>query len=227
MAIVVKSIHALVDLTLLNEQAESKALEELASSAQKQGVAAVCVYPHHLRLIPPTIKRATVLNFPSGQHPHQNVLKELSQILEENLADEIDYVFPYKDYLSGHADQALRMCHEIYQICLTHRRKLKVILETGALPSAEMIHQLSLELIQRGCHFLKTSTGKITTGATIEAASAILSAIKTSDKSCGIKISGGIRTREQALDYIRLAENILQKPIHADWFRIGTSGLKS
>lgn len=221
-----KSIHSLIDLTLLDEQATPETIAKLVSNALHLQVAAICVYPKHLRFIPSTLTRATVLNFPSGQQSHQNILKELSQILEENLADEIDYVFPYTDYLSGHSAEALTMCHEIYQICVAHQRKLKVILETGALPSAEIIHQLSLEIIQQGCHFLKTSTGKMTTGATLEAASAILSAIKTLGRPCGIKISGGIRSEEQAKDYIRLAEDRLKRSVDADWFRIGTSGLK-
>ena len=87
------------------------------------------------------------------------------------------------------------------------------------------IYQLCIELLTSQCDFLKTSTGKIPQGASLPAVFAILSAIKDSGKTCGIKISGGIKNPQQARNFAYLAELIMQKKISKDWFRIGASNL--
>lgn len=222
----IEAIYALTDLTLLDEKASIEALKQLVSNAVAHDVAAVCVYPQHLAHIPISLQRATVLNFPTGNESQHTVLATLTEIIKNNWANEIDYVFPYQAYLAGHTHDALTVTAAIAQYCQMHQRKLKIILETGAFASTEHIYTLSCELLNIGCDFLKTSTGKIETGATPEAAMAILSAIRDSKQNTGIKISGGIRTLEQAQLYIDLAEKILQKPVTASWFRIGTSGFK-
>ena len=73
--------------------------------------------------------------------------------------------------------------------------------------------------------FLKTSTGKIATGATIPAAVAMLLAISDSNTPCGIKFSGGIKTKEQASLYMRLAEHMRGVTTNKQWFRFGMSQL--
>ncbi|MDP3704638.1 MAG: deoxyribose-phosphate aldolase [Legionellaceae bacterium] len=220
-------IWSLVDLTLLNETASMTDIDNLVTKAVQNQVAAICVYPHHLTTIPniSTLKRATVANFPTGNQSNDRVLANIHDAITQYHADEIDYVFPYQIYLAGQTSDALAACHTAYQLCKQHQRTFKVIMETGAFPSSELIYQLSLELIHQGCDFLKTSTGKITTGATIPAAFAILSAIHDTQSSCGIKISGGIKTYDQARQYVSLAQHVLGLDAKKDWFRIGTSGL--
>ena len=73
---------------------------------------------------------------------------------------------------------------------------------------------------------LKTSTGKITPGASLQAVFVMLSAIKDSQSGCGIKISGGIKTLAQASVYIHLSEHMLEKNVGKNWFRIGASQIK-
>ena len=65
----------------------------------------------------------------------------------------------------------------------------------------------------------------MTTGATLSAATAMLTAIVDSKKTCGIKLSGGIKTIEQAQSYIVLAEDMMRVPVDKHWFRIGASTL--
>ncbi len=86
---------------------------------------------------------------------------------------------------------------------------------------------LSSEIIALGGRFLKTSTGKTPQGATLAAVFAIVSAVMDSTyaSSCGIKVSGGIKTPLQAQQYAQLAELLMGKAIHKDWFRIGASTL--
>ena len=220
-----ETIASLIDLTLLNSHTTTDDISNLTIKGEQHHVAALCVFPQHLDLIPisSSITRATVINFPSGNEPHHLVLQAVQQIATHHRIDEIDYVFPYQTYLNGDSAYALSCSAEVYQRCKQHGLTFKVILETGALPSSEVIYQLSRDVINSGCDFLKTSTGKIATGATIPAATAMLSAIVDSKKSCGIKLSGGIRTIEQATDYIQLAEAILGMTVNKHWFRIGAS----
>lgn len=221
------TIASLIDLTLLDINASASDIHDLVIKAKKYGVAAVCVFPEHLKYIASeiTIKRSTVVNFPGGEQPLPQVLNQLKNIITTHQVDEIDYVFPYQTYLSGHKAEAMGHSREIIQLCKQHHLLVKVILETGALPSSEIIYEMSSDIIKSGCDFLKTSTGKIPQGATLPAVSAILKAILDSQSNCGLKVSGGVKTVEQALAYMKLAEEVLNRPVDKTWFRIGASSL--
>lgn len=220
-------VWPLIDLTLLNESVARSDLDALTQKAKREQVAAICVYPQHLALIPPLepIRRATVVNFPDGAQSQDQVLQTIEQAMLQYYADEIDYVFSYPQYLSGHTSEALACCREAYQMCQEHGRLFKVIIETGALGSMDMIHQISCDVIEAGCDMLKTSTGKISVGASLPAAFAMLTAIKDSHSSCGIKVSGAIKTLQQASSYIHLAESIMDQSVDKTWFRIGASSI--
>lgn len=222
-----QSVISVIDLTLLDEHATAEQLHELASKAQQYSVAALCILPKHLSDISSeiSVKRATVANFPSGAQPHQQVLKDINDIATRLRVDEIDYVFNYQAYLAGEQHLALSYCKEAYQVCKEHNLIFKVILETGALPSNASIYEISRAILDHGCNFLKTSTGKIATGATIPAAFSILAAIVDSGVDCGIKVSGGIKIAEQALHFMQLARNMFNQELNSKCFRIGASSL--
>lgn len=217
----------LIDYTCLNTEASIKEITSLCVDAVEHHVAAICIYPQHLDIVPPQlpITRATVVNFPTGEEPLAEVLKSIERIKHTHQVDEIDYVFPYQTYLSGNETKALSHCQEVASLCKDLHLTFKVILETGAFSSLDTIYHLSLNVIQTGCDFLKTSTGKIPQGASISAAYAMLLAIQERQNKCGIKLSGGIRTIEQATQYIQLAQFMLKKVPHASWIRLGTSTL--
>ncbi|MFA5960342.1 MAG: deoxyribose-phosphate aldolase [Tatlockia sp.] len=218
---------ALIDLTLLDEHASEEALLALATQANQHQVAAVCVLPQHTPKLVLTgdVHLATVVNFPTGSETPFEVLAALEAILEQDKVSEIDYVFPYRAYLEGETESALLQCQSVLALCHQAGRCFKVILETGALPSLSFIYELSRKLVDMGCDFIKTSTGKIAQGATPASAFAMLKAIKDSQSSCGIKISGGVRTPEQAFLYMQLAQHLLDKPLDKSWFRLGASSL--
>ena len=222
-----EEVAPFIDLTLLNEKATTIEIADIIATAQQEKVAAICVLPKHIDLISGAIlnaiKRATVINFPTGEEAHEAVLRAIEAIITHHQADEIDYVFPYQTYLSGQQALALSRCAEVYQQCKQNNITFKVILETGALPSLDVIYRMSLDVIHSGCDFLKTSTGKIAQGASIPAAFALLSAIVDSKASCGIKISGGIRTLGQADAYLCLAKSMRGIALDSHWFRIGAS----
>ncbi|KGP64437.1 deoxyribose-phosphate aldolase [Legionella norrlandica] len=216
-----------IDLTLLEENASPEALHQLKDQSRINHVAAVCVLPKHLHEFHhhPEIKLATVINFPHGDESLLACLTDLDNAIQLG-AQEIDYVLPYQHYLTGNKQKALNHCDVIIQTCKKYQVTLKIILETGAFPDMESIYQVSTELITLGGRFLKSSTGKTPLGATLAAVFAIASAIKdSSESSCGIKVSGGIKTPHQAQQYAQLVELIMEKTIHNDWFRIGASSL--
>ncbi|WP_454783824.1 deoxyribose-phosphate aldolase [Legionella sp. WA2024007413] len=218
-------IHT-IDLTLLDEQATNETLLQLKHNGNQNQVAALCVYLQHLDQVSSenTINLATVINFPHGSEDLNSSLESIEKAIRLGVR-EIDYVFPYQRYLKGQKQHTLDQCHAIAQFCKQHKLILKIILETGTFPDITTTYNASKELIDSGCDFIKTSTGKTPIGASLVAAFAMLSAIRDANTSCGIKISGGIRTPQQAHNYATLAELVMGKQINKSWFRIGASSL--
>ncbi len=223
-------VMGLIDLTSLNEQDDDQAIASLCTKALTLygPVAAVCVLPQWVKfakqqLAATPIKIATVANFPQGEASLPEVLKQIETAVAEG-ADEVDVVAPYK-MLQDNKDAIQAFLQACKQAC--HRAKLKVILETGALQNLDLIATLSQIALDAGADFIKTSTGKIAVGAQLDAAAAMLLTIKHNAKqTVGFKASGGIKTPEQAIAYLSLAELILGKDwISAEHFRFGASGL--
>lgn len=219
-------IFPLLDLTRLEDDKDDKAVAALCQEAE--GVAAVCVYS---RFIPTakkilnhsSVKIATVCNFPSGSESLQKVIAEINTAKELG-AHEIDLVFPYEAFLEGKLDFVANFLNHSRDACGTHT--LKVILETGALPDIDNIIQASEMALECGADFLKTSTGKIPVGATLEAAAAMLFTIKKQNPKAGFKASGGVKTVAAASQYIALAQHIMgENWITPETFRFGASSL--
>jgi len=107
---------------------------------------------------------------------------------------------------------------------------LKVILETGALKTPELIRRAALLAMFAGADFVKTSTGKIDVAATPEAAVVMCQAIKEYYDETGIQIglkpAGGINTVMDAVTYYTIVKEVLgEKWLTNKWFRLGTSRL--
>ena len=225
-------ILSLLDLTSLNEDDTPAVIDALCSNATQSigKVAAVCVYPQFVAQsrarLPESsgINVATVVNFPTGDEPLADVLAQTQQALADG-ANEIDLVFPYKALQQGNAAAGEAMCNQIATLVHQQAGSLKVILETGALSPAE-IAQAAQIAIAAGADFLKTSTGKIAHGASLEASAILLDQIAQAKQPVGLKISGGVRDIATAEAYIAQAA----AKMGADWvqpenFRIGASSL--
>lgn len=218
-----RRIIGAIDLTNLELGADPAEIETLCAKAKAHGVAAVCVYAEHValcrRLLAETpVKVATVLNFPAGTDAVEAVLAEAAVAVAEG-AEELDLVIPYAE--PAEATRAM-----VRAVKAAHPDlPLKVILETGA-QDADGIRGRAAAAVAGGADFLKTSTGKIPAGASPEASVLLLEAIAAGRRPVGLKVSGGIRTREAALGYLRLAQTAFgvdgAGPAH---FRIGCSGL--
>lgn len=223
---------ALVDLTDLNAHSSDSAVAELCAKAVTPfgNVAAICIWPRFVKGAVPKlrgsgVKIATVVNFPSGDADTADVVMETEKSIKDG-ADEIDLVFPYMAFKRGNQDEAGEMIGIIASVC-KNRALLKVILETGELREQRLIKTASELAILEGADFIKTSTGKVQVNATLPAATEMLKAIKSSGrKDVGFKAAGGIRTVEDAGNYLALADDIMGNGwVSSATFRFGASGL--
>lgn len=227
-----KKLIPLIDLTRLNDQDTPQTIETLCHKAKTPYgfIAAVCIHPQFVKLtykllMNTPVKVATVANFPKGNQLITDCIETIKQSIADG-ADEIDVVMPYATYLEGNTDRVKKFLQVCRSICAPPT-VLKVIIETGALMNHDIIFSATNLAIQTGADFIKTSTGKITTGATLEAVELILEAIKNYlEKKIGLKISGGVRTIEQALAYFQLVEKNMGKEwISPNTVRFGASRL--
>jgi deoxyribose-phosphate aldolase len=224
-------VVSLMDLTTLNTGDTEETIVNLCHKANSElgQVAAVCVYPNFIPIVSKelrqeAIKIASVANFPTGCEELESSLANIALAMSTG-ANEIDLVFPYTRYLQGKQEEAFSYIQKCKQACNT--ALLKVILEISEFSNLEEIYSLSLKVIASGADFIKTSTGKSKYGATIEAASVMLLAIKScNNPHIGFKASGGIKTVEQAFAYIKLAKKIMgDQWVRPENFRIGASSL--
>lgn len=228
-----KRALSLLDLTDLNDGTTSGDIDIVCEKADGPcgRVAAVCIWPQFItqakeKLAGTGIKIATVVNFPEGGEDTIAVEAEVEAALNDG-ADEIDLVMPYKALLEGRPGFAETQIVRIRRV-IGERGLLKVILETGELKQADAIRLASDVAIGAGADFIKTSTGKVAVNATLEAAEIMLNAIKDSAKPVGFKAAGGIRTGDDAQNYLDLADKIMGPDwANSDTFRFGASGLLS
>ncbi|PIE46920.1 MAG: deoxyribose-phosphate aldolase [Gammaproteobacteria bacterium] len=226
---------SMMDLTSLNNDDTEQSIKELCSKEINPfaHTAAVCVYPEFVQLAKQFfadnnikgVKVATVTNFPHGNDDVTQAVAETKSAVA-NGADEVDVVFPYRTLIAGNEQIGAKLVAQCKQVCQKNNVLLKVIIETGELQTAELIKKASEICIANGADFIKTSTGKVAVNATLEAANIMLNAIKDSGKKVGFKAAGGVRTVEDARDYLQLAEQIMGAEwITVDTFRFGASGL--
>jgi deoxyribose-phosphate aldolase len=221
----------LLDLTSLNDGDDDAAVSALCHRARTAPgpVAAVCIWPRFITLARGLLEHssvsvAVVANFPAGGDDIAAAVRETEDIVNQS-GDEVDLVMPYTRWLGGDVSVARDMIAACKAAC-GERVLLKVILETGDLREPAKIYDAASDAIAAGADFVKTSTGKIAVSATLEAAEAMLQAIKDSGKDVGFKAAGGIRDTATAAAYLALADRIMGP----DWanprhFRFGASGL--
>ncbi|CUS47700.1 MAG: deoxyribose-phosphate aldolase DeoC [Idiomarinaceae bacterium HL-53] len=230
-----------LDLTSLTDQEAIADIEQLAENArlvlpsgEQIEVAALCVFP---RFVPYAraaldardlhgVKIATVTNFPAGGDQIDIAVAETAAAVAYG-ADEVDVVMPYHAFLEGHENLAKQLILACKATC-GNKALLKVILETGKLKTPAAIQRASELAIEAGADFIKTSTGKVSVNATLEAADVMLNTIVQSGKDhVGFKPAGGIRTLEDAIEYMNLVvQHLGADQLHAARFRIGASSVR-
>ncbi|MBE8596601.1 deoxyribose-phosphate aldolase [Xenorhabdus sp. BG5] len=228
---------SLMDLTTLNDDDTDEKVAALCRQANSPAgqTAAICIYP---RFIPmarkvlreqgtPDIRIATVTNFPHGNDDIDIALAETCAAIAYG-ADEVDVVFPYRALMAGNEQIGFDLVTACKTACVEAGVWLKVIIETGELKEAALIRKASEISIQAGADFIKTSTGKVPVNATLESAEIMLSVIRDMGvgDNVGFKPAGGVRTAEEAAQYLALAERIMgNKWVDSRHFRFGASSL--
>jgi deoxyribose-phosphate aldolase len=218
----------LVDLTSLTGEEDDAAIAALCAQALTPAgpVAAVCLYPRYVararaELAGAPVRIAAVANFPEGDPDPERARRDAGEAVQAG-ADEVDVVLPWRAWREGDLPAALAVVEAARQAT---PGTLKVILESGRLGTAEVIAAAAASVLEAGADFVKTSTGKLQPGATPEAARAMLTAVRAAGRG-GFKASGGVRTAEQAGEYLALADELLGPGWAAPaTFRFGASGL--
>lgn len=238
---VYKTVLNCIDLTTLTSTDSPQSVANFTERVnafdneypQYPNVAAICVYPNFVPVVR-TVLDVTGVNiaavsgaFPSSQTFIEVKVAETALAIEGG-ADEIDIVFNVGNYLDGDYEEVCDEISELKHSCRGGR--LKVILESGALKTAENIKAASVLSLYAGADFLKTSTGKEYPGASLEAAYVMAQCIKEYyDKTgtkVGFKASGGVRTTEDAVKYYTIIKEILgDEWMNNEYFRIGASSL--
>lgn len=237
-----KFCYSTIDLTTLscNDSMESvTAFAGKAAAFYQQfphipNVASICVYPSFVETVglavDGTPMRITSVagGFPASQTFLEVKALEVAMAVE-NGADEIDIVLNVGKMLTGEYDEAAA------EVELLVKEKgedvvLKVIIESGALKTPELIRKASLLSMFAGADFVKTSTGKIDVAATPEAAVVMCQAIRDYYEKTGVKVgfkaAGGVRSAEDAALYYTIVKEILGKEwLTPDLFRIGASSV--
>lgn len=230
-----------IDLTTLNSTDSERSVAAFTRRVndfeenypQYPNVAAICVYSNFASVVRQTLEVSEVniavcsANFPSSQ-AHLEVKCAETALAVADGADEVDIVFNLGYFADGAYED---LCDEIAEIKeAAGSARLKVILETGALKTAENIRAASILSMYSGADFIKTSTGKIYPGASLEAAWVMCQCIKEyyerHGRMVGFKVSGGVRTTEDALKYYTIVKEVLgEKWLTNEYFRIGASSL--
>jgi len=238
---VLKTIFNCIDLTTLkatdSPQSVAAFTERVNDFEEQYGelppVAAICVYPNFAQVVRAVLEVSSVdIACVSGGFPSSQTFPEIkvaeTAFAVEGGADEIDIVLNVGDFLDGDWES---VCDEIAELKAACREaRLKVILETGALKTAENIRAASVLAMYSGADFLKTSTGKDYPGASLEAAYVMCQCIKEyhskTGTMIGFKAAGGVATTDDALGYYTVVKEVLgEQWLTNEWFRIGASRL--
>jgi deoxyribose-phosphate aldolase len=211
----------------------SKAVRPDPSDPTVPSVAALCVYPNLVphavaRLRGTGVKVASVATaFPSGQTPLDVKLREVEEVVAMG-ADEVDMVIDRGAFLSGRYAKVYDEVVRVKAAC--GPAHLKVILEVGELGTYDNVRRASLLAMAAGADFIKTSTGKLSSAATLPVTLVMLEAIRDvhdeTGRMVGMKPAGGIRQAKQAVQYlVQLHETLGPDWLTPDLYRIGASTL--
>ena len=207
----VKEILVRCDHTLLKQEATWAQIKEVCDDGIKYGCASVCIPAAYVKqandYVGNNLKICTVIGFPNGYSTTEVKVFETEDAIR-NGADEIDMVINIGWAKDGRWDELLEEIRSIKASC--QGRILKVIVEACLLTREEKV-KLCQIVTQAGADYIKTSTGFSTGGATREDVALFKANIGPDVK---IKAAGGIRTLQDAEDFIALGAD-----------RLGTSAI--
>jgi deoxyribose-phosphate aldolase len=194
-----QNIVKMIDHTLLKADATREEIINIIDEAKEYLFASVCINPTWVKTAAellaetPEVKVCTVIGFPLGASTSETKAFETKNAIE-NGADEVDMVIniaALKDQQDELVEKDIRAVVE----AANGKALVKVIIETCLLTNEEKVRACELA-VKAGANFVKTSTGFSTGGATV---SDIRLMRQTVGPEIGVKASGGVRSREDAL----------------------------
>lgn len=194
-------LNKYIDHTLLKPDASQEQIETLIEEAKKYDFASVCVNPTWVNFAAQALKGTdvkvcTVIGFPLGANTPELKAFETSDAIQ-NGANEIDMVINIGALKSRNFDLVERDIRAVVEAA--KGTLVKVIIETCLLTDDEKVK--ACQIAQKaGADFVKTSTGFSTGGATVEDVALMR---KTVGPDMGVKASGGARSYEDALAFIK------------------------
>ena len=207
----VKEILARCDHTLLKQEATWAQIKEVCDDGLKFGCASVCIPASYVKqandYVGNDLKICTVIGFPNGYSTTEVKVFETEDAIR-NGADEIDMVINIGWAKDGRWDDLLEEIKSVKASC--QGRILKVIVEACLLTQEEKV-KLCQIVTQSGAEYIKTSTGFSTGGATREDVALFKANVGPDVK---VKAAGGIRTLQDAEDFLNLGAD-----------RLGTSAI--
>ncbi len=199
------------DHTLLKQDATWEQIKTLCDDGIRFSCASVCIPAAYVeraaQYVGEKLKICTVIGFPNGYSTTETKVFETEDAIR-NGADEIDMVINVGWVKDQRWDDILTELKAVKSVC--QGRILKVIIETCLLTDAEKIKLCELVSLS-GADFIKTSTGFSTGGATREDVALLRKHVAPTVK---VKAAGGIRTLQDAEDFIALGAD-----------RLGTSAI--
>lgn len=198
------SLNSYIDHTLLSPTASETDVRKLCEEAWTHAFKAICVAPTFvgytrdmLEFCPIPIAIATVIGFPLGYSTTATKLTEARSALEDG-ATELDVVMNLSQFKSMAYLSVRKELRQLAELAHNHQALLKVIIETAYLDSFEL-HTACEICAEAQADFVKTSTGFAPKGAEPETVRQMRRLLPAHVQ---IKASGGIKSRQQALDLI-------------------------
>jgi len=196
-------------------------------------VAAVCVYHAFIETALAALEGSGVhvaavsAGFPAGLSPIAERVAEIRRSVEAG-AHEIDVVITRAHVFGGRWQALYDEIAAFKQAC--GAAHMKVILGTGDLLTLRNVARASFVAMMAGADFIKTSTGKEPTNATLPVSLVMVRAIREyaqqTGMAVGFKPAGGIRTAKQSIDWLAMMKEELSLSwMRAELFRFGASGL--
>ncbi len=205
------NIASYIEHTNLSPTLTDQSIDQLVAEAREHSFLGVCVPPFWVKraqreISGSTILLITVAGFPLGYSMTETKLDEIKRAID-NGADEIDVVLNISAFKTGIPWTKIEIA-KCSKLTHDNQKILKVIIETAFLSDPEIVNACKL-CSDSGVDFVKTSTGFASSGAKAEHIKLMRQCLPS---DVGIKASGGIKTREQAIQLIEAGAD-----------RIGTS----
>ena len=197
-----RDLAGMIDHTLLAPDASHEQVLRMCQEAREHGFASVCVNPRWVRLVTEQLRDSeavacSVIGFPLGASTIETKAYETSRAVDDG-AQEIDMVIDIAAAIAGDRETLVREIRAVADAAHENGGLLKVIIEACLLTDEQKV--LACEAaVEAEADFVKTSTGFSTGGATVEDVALMR---RTVGEDIGVKASGGIRSRQDALAMI-------------------------